>query len=264
MPGCRGRSPRRNNLRVSPFPAGEGGWGNRGQESIDTAGKAGTAGYSTPPGTRLAGSVSAAGGLILGMQGAEPLAKNNFGLPLPAGEGGWGDRGQESIDTTGKAGAAGYSTPPGTRLAGSVSAAGGLILGMQGAEPLAKNNFGLPLPAGEGGWGDRGQESIDTTGKAGAAGYSTRPAGGKYGRANKCRRRSNAGDARGGAPCKKTTLVSPFPAGEGGRGVRGQEIKLKAGATGDQKSKPPSGTTAARIASAAGGKPPLSFPQRQG
>ena len=30
--GCRGRSPRRNKLIVSPFPAGEGGWGDRGQK----------------------------------------------------------------------------------------------------------------------------------------------------------------------------------------------------------------------------------------
>ena len=33
----------------------------------------------------------------------------------------------------------------------------------------------------------------------------------------------------GGSPLHEITLVSPFPAGEGGRGVRGQEIKLKAG-----------------------------------
>ena len=62
------------------------------------------------------------------------------------------------------------------------------MLGMQGAKPLAKNNFGLPLPRREGGRGDRGQTN-----------------------------------------------------------------KLKAGATGNQKGKPPSGTTAAGIAGAAGG-----------
>ena len=32
MPGCRGRSPRRNKVIVSPFPAGEGGRGDRGQK----------------------------------------------------------------------------------------------------------------------------------------------------------------------------------------------------------------------------------------
>ena len=33
----------------------------------------------------------------------------------------------------------------------------------------------------------------------------------------------SSGDARGGAPCMKKTLVSPFPAGEGGWGDRGQK-----------------------------------------
>ena len=32
MPGCRGRSPRRNKVIISPFPAGEGGRGDRGQK----------------------------------------------------------------------------------------------------------------------------------------------------------------------------------------------------------------------------------------
>ena len=39
--GCRGRSPRRNKLIVSPFPTGEGGRGDRGQESKPKAGWAG-------------------------------------------------------------------------------------------------------------------------------------------------------------------------------------------------------------------------------
>ena len=33
MPGCRGRSPRRNKLWISPFPAGEGGRGDRGSKA---------------------------------------------------------------------------------------------------------------------------------------------------------------------------------------------------------------------------------------
>ena len=40
----------------------------------------------------------------------------------------------------------------------------------------------------------------------------------------------NPGDARGEAPCIRKLKISPFPAGEGGWGDRGQEIKLKAGA----------------------------------
>ena len=39
----------------------------------------------------------------------------------------------------------------------------------------------------------------------------------------------------------KITLISPFPAGEGGLGDRGKENKLKAGAAGDKESKPPAG-----------------------
>ena len=38
MQGCRGRSPRRNKLIVSPFPTGEGGRGDRGQKSKLKAG----------------------------------------------------------------------------------------------------------------------------------------------------------------------------------------------------------------------------------
>ena len=41
MQGCRGRSPRQNKLLVSPFPAGEGGWGDRGQKRKQKARSAG-------------------------------------------------------------------------------------------------------------------------------------------------------------------------------------------------------------------------------
>ena len=37
----------------------------------------------------------------------------------------------------------------------------------------------------------------------------------------------------------KITLIPPFPTGEGGRGDRGKENKLKAGAAGDKEGKPP-------------------------
>ena len=38
MQGCRGRSPRRNKVKISPFPGGEGGRGDRGQKIKLTAG----------------------------------------------------------------------------------------------------------------------------------------------------------------------------------------------------------------------------------
>ena len=46
------------------------------------------------------------------------------------------------------------------------------------------------------------------------------------------------GDARGEAPCMKITLISPFPGGEGGRGM-GQQRQLTAGTAGDKEGKPP-------------------------
>ena len=67
-----------------------------------------------------------------------------------------------------------------------------------------------------------------------------------HGRVCKCRKRFNARGAGGGSPRQNNLRVSPFPAGEGSWGDRGQQRKLTAGAAGDQK-----------------GKPPLRAPQRQ-
>ena len=75
---------------------------------------------------------------MLGMQGAEPLAKNNFGLPLPAGKGVGGIGGRKAlIRQTKQARQDTAPAPLGADTAGQTSAAGGLILGMQGAKPLA-------------------------------------------------------------------------------------------------------------------------------
>ena len=122
MQGCRGRSPRRNKLIVSPFPTGEGGRGDRGQESKPKAGLAGeekgkpplrvpewqgrqaTARLRPPPGTCLAGSVSAANGLMQGCRGRSPRRNKLIVSPFPTGEGGRGDRGQESKPKAGLAG----------------------------------------------------------------------------------------------------------------------------------------------------------------
>ena len=43
---------------------------------------------------------------------------------------------------------------------------------------------------------------------------------------------------KGRSPLHEITLVSPFPAGEGGRGNRGQESKLTAWSAGDKEGKP--------------------------
>ena len=52
-PGCRGRSPRQSKLKISPFPTGEGGRGDRGQENqlkaVATGNKESTLPSRTPP-----------------------------------------------------------------------------------------------------------------------------------------------------------------------------------------------------------------------
>ena len=52
-PGCRGRSPRQSKLKISPFPRGEGGRGDRGQENqlkaVATGDKESTPTSRTPP-----------------------------------------------------------------------------------------------------------------------------------------------------------------------------------------------------------------------
>ena len=65
------------------------------------------------------------------------------------------------------------------------------------------------------------------------------PSGYLLGRLCKCRRRFNARGAGGGNPRRNKLIVSPFPTGEGGRGNRGQERKLKAGAAGNQNRRAP-------------------------
>ena len=101
MQGCRGRSPRRNKLIVSPFPTGEGGRGDRGQESIPKARLAGGKQGEPPPGTTAAGAASTAGvqpprrapqrrgqqvpppAQARGCKGRSPLHKITLKLPLP-------------------------------------------------------------------------------------------------------------------------------------------------------------------------------------
>ena len=121
MQGCRGRSPRRNKLIVSPFPTGEGGRGDRGQESKLKAGlagnqtgkppqgtvnarRAGNAGGTPPPGTTTAGRASAARVQPQGCRGRSPRRNKLIVSPFPTGEGGRGDRGQESKPKAGWAG----------------------------------------------------------------------------------------------------------------------------------------------------------------
>ena len=108
-------------IPLTPFPTGEGGRGDRGQESKPKAGwagdkkgkppqgtanarRAGNAGGTPPPGTTTAGRASAANGLMQGCRGRSPRRNKLIVSPFPAGEGGRGDRGQESKPKAGWAG----------------------------------------------------------------------------------------------------------------------------------------------------------------
>ena len=95
MPGCRGRSPRRNKVIFSPFPPGRGsgGWG---QESKLKTGLAGDK-KGKPPAWHLIGRgcKRRAGSAPGDARGEAPCIKITLVSPFPTGEGGWGDRGAE-------------------------------------------------------------------------------------------------------------------------------------------------------------------------
>ena len=71
-------------------------------------------------------------------------------------------------------------------------------------------------------------------------------AGYLLGRLCKCRKRSNAGDARGEAPCIRKQKNTPLPAGKGGRGDGGKK------------------QAKGRASQCRWGQAPLQAPQRQG
>ncbi len=72
--GAGGASPRQNKTKILPLPHGGRGSGGWGQKSKLKAGAVGDQPDTPPPDTETAGTVSAMGDLMPGMQGAEPLA----------------------------------------------------------------------------------------------------------------------------------------------------------------------------------------------
>ena len=101
----------------------------------------------------------------------------------------------------------------GTRLAGSVSAAGGLMPGCRGLRPRRNKLWDSPFPPGrgQGGWG---QESKLKARLASSKQGIPPPPGAWFAPISQCRPGSAIGDARGGAPCIRKPKISPFPAGE--------------------------------------------------
>ena len=107
IPGCRGRSPRRNKPKISPFPGGEGGAGGWGQESKLKAGLVGDcppapptghhSGRSSrqrrkqapPPGAWFASLFQCRPGSAPGdARGEAPCIRKPKISPFPGGEGG--------------------------------------------------------------------------------------------------------------------------------------------------------------------------------
>ena len=153
MPGCRGRSPQQNNLRVSPFPLGRGRGDGGRKEREGSVGRqqrrqalpfgtavAGRAGNQPgkPPrrGTCTAGTTSAARVQPRGCKGRSPLHKITLISPFPLGRalcergsGGWGQKRKrrQCKQATKKA-----RPHRGTCMAGTTSAASGLMPGCRG------------------------------------------------------------------------------------------------------------------------------------
>ena len=120
-------------------------------------------------------------------------------------------------------------SPPGSCTAGSARAARVQPRGCKGRSPLHKKTKNPPLPRwgrGSGGWGQESKQKAGLAGgKAGKPPLGTIAAGAIRQPEKPAPRRVPApqvqpmppgfspGDARGGAPCMKKTLVPPFPPG---------------------------------------------------
>ena len=132
--GCKGRSPlHKKTKKIAPFPGGEersaSAGGGMGEKEKGQGGGGGrqsrqapqriperhshqaTTRASSPQGATVARSAGAARVQPRGCKGFSPLhKKTKKSPPFPPGRG-LGGRGQESIDTAGKADAAGHSAP---------------------------------------------------------------------------------------------------------------------------------------------------------
>ena len=179
--------------------------------------------------------------------------------PFPPGRGGRGDRGKKSIIWQEKQ--ARQDTAPRREPQRQVEPVPrGFSPGdARGGAPCMKITLvSPPFPPGRGGRGDRGKKSIIWQEKQ--ASQDTAPRREPQRQVEPVPRGFSPGDARGGAPCMKITLVPPSR-WEGGQGGWGQERKLKAGAAGDQNNRaPPQGTAAAGQAGDKEGKPHLRVP----
>ena len=125
-------------------------------------------------------------------------------------------------------------------MAGAVRAANGLIPGCRGRSPWQNKLIVSPFPGGEGGRG-MGQKSKLKAGRTGDK--KGKPPAGAWFAPFPVPRWVQPRGCKGRSPLHEITLGSPFPPGralcERGSGGWGQKSKLKSGAAGNPKGKPP-------------------------
>ena len=185
------------------------------------------------PGTCSARSVSAAGGLMAGMQGAKPLAQNNLGLPLPLRGRGQGDGGNKPMMRQVQPATSRASRPPGTGTAGAVRAAGGSVQGCRGRSPRRNKLWGSPFPPGRGsgGWGQKSRLMVGAVSAAGGL----------------------MAGMQGAKPLAQNNLGLPLPLRGRGQGDGGNKPMMRQVQPATSRASRPPGTGTAGAVRAAGG-----------
>ena len=192
-------------------------------------------------------------------------------------------------------GAAGVQ-PPGTCLAGTISAVGGSVQGCRGLRPRRNKLWDSPFPAGRGmgGWGKEIKPKVGLVGdKEGKPPFGhrqhppiRRPAGQATHRAPATQVQpvplsARARGCKGRSPLHENNLNLPPSRREGGRGDGGSKASQRQGwqatkkalpplgtanarRSGDLPDKPPAGHHSGRDSQCRRGTPPHRAPQRQG
>ena len=189
MPGCRGRSPRRNKVKISPFPLGRGagGWGKENKLKAGlTGGKEG----KPPCGCRISRG--------------DRRQRRQAPLLVP------GRQGQQATNRA-------SPPPPGTWTAATVSAASGLTPGCRGRSPRRNKVKISPFPPGRGsgGWGKESKLKAGLTGGK----EGTPPCGCRIGRVDRRQRRQAPAGDMGGRVSRQPSPCAPPLGTENGSGT---------------------------------------------
>ena len=156
-------------------------------------------------------------------------------------------------------------------------AALGSARGCKGRSPLHEITLGSPFPGGEGGRGDGGKNKAKGRVGGRQSRQAPRRVSQRQGRTAARKASPPPGTCmagavraanglipgcRGRSPRQNKLIVSPFPGGEGGGGM-GAKSKLKSGAAGNPKGKPPLWIPEWHGQPATSRAPPRLAPQRQ-